>query len=85
MSEAALILLGAVSALLGAGSVPTWRAVIQRRETRWVGDLRPGTVIAGPGRNESWTVVSTSLSAERGQPPTLRLDLIAGAPPRSTP
>lgn len=82
MSQA---LVGAVCALLGAGSVPTWRAVVQRRGPRWVGDLRPGTTVQGPGVNETWTVVHTALAAERGHPPTLTLELVAGAVPREVP
>lgn len=51
------------------------------RGSRWIGDLRPGTVVHGPG-GETWSVVAATLSAERGQTPSMRLDLIAGAIPK---
>jgi hypothetical protein len=75
-------LVGAVCALLGAGSWSMLRAILRRRHAQWIGDLRPGTQVAGPGRNEVWTVLSTRLSADRGRPPTLSVELVAGAAPR---
>lgn len=59
------------------------RGVEHRRP--WVGDLRPGMTIEGPGVNEVWTVTGVTLDMSRGSTPTMRVDMVAGAPPPPRP